>query len=140
MAPAGGLGDWAGFARGVIEIAKAGIGIGLEDPGMREVIAAAEALTGRVISWRATTRRPGDPPVLVANPSLAAELLGWRARLSDLTTIIQTSLAWHKILLDNCGRHLADCEGCPRDRSDVDRYHPDTPGRPRRETLTAVDD
>jgi UDP-arabinose 4-epimerase len=67
---------------------------------VREVIAAAEALTGRVISWRATTRRPGDPPVLVANPSLAAELLGWRARLSDLTTIIQTSLAWHKSLLD----------------------------------------
>jgi UDP-glucose-4-epimerase GalE len=67
---------------------------------VREVIAAAEALTSRVISWRATTRRPGDPPVLVANPSLASELLDWRARLSDLTTIIQTSLAWHKSLLD----------------------------------------
>jgi UDP-glucose-4-epimerase GalE len=67
---------------------------------VREVIAAAEALTGRRISWRATARRPGDPPVLVADPSLAAELLGWHARLSDLTTVIQSSLAWHKSLLD----------------------------------------
>ena len=34
VAPAGSLGDWAGFALGVVEIAKAGIGIGLEDPGV----------------------------------------------------------------------------------------------------------
>jgi len=34
VAPAGSLGDRAGFALGVIEIAKAGIGVGLEDPGI----------------------------------------------------------------------------------------------------------
>jgi hypothetical protein len=34
MAPAGRLGDRAGPARGIVEIAKAGISIGLEDPGI----------------------------------------------------------------------------------------------------------
>jgi len=40
-------------------------------------------------------RRPGDPPELVADPALAAEKLGWRARVSDLDTIVRTATAWH---------------------------------------------
>jgi len=62
---------------------------------VREVIRAAEAVSGKSIPCRETARRPGDPPVLVADPGLAAELLGWRARLSDLETIVRTALAWH---------------------------------------------
>ncbi len=61
-----------------------------------EVIAAAEAVSGRKIPWRAAPRRAGDPPALVADPSRAAALLGWRAELSDLDTIIATALAWHR--------------------------------------------
>lgn len=63
---------------------------------VREVIAAAEAVSGRAIQWRDAARRPGDPPVLVADPSLAAEKLGWRAHRSDLATIIRTAFAWHE--------------------------------------------
>jgi UDP-arabinose 4-epimerase len=63
---------------------------------VREVIAAAEAASGRAIQWRDAARRPGDPPVLVADPSLAAEKLGWRAHRSDLATIIRTAFAWHE--------------------------------------------
>ena len=62
---------------------------------VREVIRAAEAVSGRSIPCRETARRPGDPPVLVADPGLAAELLGWRAQVSDLETIVRTALAWH---------------------------------------------
>jgi UDP-arabinose 4-epimerase len=62
---------------------------------VREVIRAAEAVTGKPIPCRETARRPGDPPVLVADPGLAAELLGWRARVSDLDTIVRTALAWY---------------------------------------------
>lgn len=68
---------------------------------VREVIRVAEAVSGRRIAWRDTARRPGDPPVLVADPSLAAKLLGWRARVSDLETIMQTALAWHTRLADH---------------------------------------
>ena len=62
---------------------------------VREVIRAAEAVSGKSIPCCETARRPGDPPVLVADPGLAAELLGWRARISDLETIVRTALAWH---------------------------------------------
>jgi UDP-arabinose 4-epimerase len=63
---------------------------------VREVIRAAEAVSGKPVPYRETARRPGDPPVLVADPSLAAELLGWRAQISDLDTIVRTALAWHE--------------------------------------------
>jgi UDP-arabinose 4-epimerase len=63
---------------------------------VREVIAAAEAVSGRTVPRRNAARRAGDPPILVADPSLAAEQLGWRARHSDLQTIIRTAFAWHE--------------------------------------------
>lgn len=62
---------------------------------VREVIAAAERISGRRVPFRAAPRRPGDPPVLVADARLAAERLGWQPRLSDLDTILGTALAWH---------------------------------------------
>jgi len=62
---------------------------------VREVVQAAEAVGGKPIPCRETARRPGDPPILVADPGLAAELLGWNSSLSDLDTIVRTALAWH---------------------------------------------
>jgi UDP-arabinose 4-epimerase len=62
---------------------------------VREVIAAAKAVSGRNVPARDAPRRPGDPPVLVADPSLAYETLGWRARHSGIESIIATALAWH---------------------------------------------
>ena len=67
---------------------------------VREVVRVAEAISGRRIPCRETARRPGDPPVLVADPRLAVEVLGWRPRMSDLDTIIRTALAWHTSLTD----------------------------------------
>jgi UDP-arabinose 4-epimerase len=62
---------------------------------VREVIAAAEAVAGKPVPRREAARRPGDPPALVADPARAAQLLGWRAEMSDIETIIRTALAWH---------------------------------------------
>ena len=62
---------------------------------VREVIATAAAVSGRKIEVRDAPRRPGDPPALVADPSLAAQALGWRASRSSLETIIRTAFAWH---------------------------------------------
>ena len=61
---------------------------------MREVIAAVERIAGRPVPRREVARRPGDPPELVADPALAHARLGWRARHSDLDTIVSTALAW----------------------------------------------
>jgi UDP-arabinose 4-epimerase len=62
---------------------------------VREVIEAAERITGRPAPLRETARRPGDPPVLVADPSHAREVLGWLPQHSDLDNIICTAWAWH---------------------------------------------
>jgi UDP-arabinose 4-epimerase len=62
---------------------------------VREVIAAAERVTGRHIARREMPRRPGDPPVLVADVARARALLGWSARLSSLDGILGSAWAWH---------------------------------------------
>jgi UDP-arabinose 4-epimerase len=63
---------------------------------VREIIAAVAAAVGHAVPTREAPRRDGDPPALVADASLAASLLGWRAECSDLATIIRTALAWER--------------------------------------------
>jgi len=63
---------------------------------VREVIAAAERVTGRRIPRRESARRPGDPAALVADPGRARAVLGWTPRHSDLDTLIATAWAWHR--------------------------------------------
>jgi UDP-arabinose 4-epimerase len=71
---------------------------------VREVIRAVESLIGKAVPCREVARRPGDPPILVADPSRAAELLGWHARISDLDTIVRTALVWHQSRSSSSGR------------------------------------
>ncbi|MQX36374.1 UDP-glucose 4-epimerase GalE [Roseospira navarrensis] len=63
---------------------------------VREVVAAVERITGRTVPVRVLSRRPGDPPELVANASNAARVLGFRPTLSDLDTIAGTAWRWHQ--------------------------------------------
>jgi len=62
---------------------------------VREVIAVAERVSGRRIPVKETARRPGDPPVLFADPTRAEAILGWRARTTELEDIIRTAWRWH---------------------------------------------
>lgn len=58
---------------------------------IREILEATERLTGRSVPVRVKPRRAGDPPLLYADPSEAAQKLGFRAMHSDLDTIIRTA-------------------------------------------------
>jgi UDP-glucose 4-epimerase len=58
---------------------------------VKQVVAAVERITGHKVPTHITARRPGDPPELVADPSLAEKLLKWKAKRS-LDEIIST--AW----------------------------------------------
>jgi len=60
-----------------------------------EVIDAVERVTGRKVPKRLVARRAGDPPELVADPTKANTLLGWKPKLSDIDSIIRTAWAWH---------------------------------------------
>lgn len=63
---------------------------------VREIIRGAERVTGRTIATRMESRRPGDPPVLVADASRAMNLLGWSPRRSGIETILETAWRWHQ--------------------------------------------
>ncbi len=60
---------------------------------VREVISAVEEVTGNPVPLRLCPRRPGDPPALVADPSLAESLLDWKAKRS-LQESVSTAWNW----------------------------------------------
>ncbi|HEY0478436.1 MAG TPA: UDP-glucose 4-epimerase GalE [Kofleriaceae bacterium] len=59
---------------------------------VREVLDTAARVLGRPVPHAFAPRRAGDPPQLVADPSEAGRLLGWRPERSDLATIIEDAL------------------------------------------------
>lgn len=63
---------------------------------VREVIREVERVGSRPVPTREAPRRPGDPPILVADPSKASQVLGWRPRYADMETIVGDALRWHE--------------------------------------------
>jgi UDP-glucose 4-epimerase len=61
---------------------------------VQEVVELCRKVTGHEIPVRATARREGDPPALVADTTLAERTLGWKARHS-MKEIIESAWAWH---------------------------------------------
>ena len=61
---------------------------------INEVIGRARDITGKPIAANAEARRPGDPPILVADASLARTALNWSPRHSDLSNIIENAWSW----------------------------------------------
>ena len=77
------------FAEGPSGAFNLGTGIG---HSVREVLAAVARVTGHAVPQREAPRRPGDPPILVADPARAKLLLRWSPVMSDLDTIVATAL------------------------------------------------
>jgi UDP-glucose 4-epimerase len=61
-----------------------------------EIINAAEQVIGQKIPYESCNRRPGDPPILVADASLAKKELKWRPQYTDITEILRTAWDWHR--------------------------------------------
>lgn len=61
-----------------------------------EVIAAARRVTGHAIPVRDDMRRAGDPPVLVADATLARNELGWQPMYADIDSIIAHAWQWEQ--------------------------------------------
>jgi UDP-glucose 4-epimerase len=70
------------------------LGCGGDGWTVREVIRAAEAVTGRAIPVQLAPRRAGDPAVLVAGSARARAELGWRPRHGTLEEMIGSAWAW----------------------------------------------
>lgn len=59
-----------------------------------EVIKAVERVTGRPVRIEPGARRAGDPPALLASSRMAAQVLRWSRRCSDLDQIVRSAYAW----------------------------------------------
>ncbi|MGB9861034.1 MAG: UDP-glucose 4-epimerase GalE [Candidatus Bipolaricaulaceae bacterium] len=78
-------------AGGKSGIYNLGIGRGYS---VREVIEVCRKVTGREIPVREGPRRPGDPAVLVADPTRAQEELGWKPVYTALEPLVETAWRW----------------------------------------------
>ncbi|WP_209427589.1 UDP-glucose 4-epimerase GalE [Pararhodobacter sp. SW119] len=84
--------DWLAAGRGS-RVFNLGTGTGFS---VREVIDAAEAVTGRKVPYRTGPRRGGDATRLVSGSRRAAEELGWAPRRSTLEQMIGDAWNWHR--------------------------------------------
>lgn len=80
----------SGGASGVF---NAGTGSGFS---VRQVIDAAERVTGRKVPWVMGPRRGGDPPSLVADSSKLRNQLGWKPSIPGLDDIIASAWAFDR--------------------------------------------
>jgi UDP-glucose 4-epimerase len=80
-----------------------GTGVGVS---VKEIITAAEEITGKTVPVHYGPRREGDPAMLVADPTLAKELLGWEASHRDVRDMIRPAWLW--LSGPNAGRFPAN--------------------------------
>ncbi len=63
---------------------------------VKEVVDVARAVASHPIPVRESSRREGDPPVLVASSERIKKELGWKPRYDDLKIIVETAWGWMK--------------------------------------------
>jgi UDP-glucose 4-epimerase len=74
---------------------KLNLGIG-RGYSVREVIDSCRRITGHKIPADIGLRRPGDPPELIADSTLAQRTLDWKPRYADIDAIVTTAWRWHQ--------------------------------------------
>ena len=76
--------------------ASATFNVGTERPAsVKEVLAAVERVTGRVVPRLSAPRRSGDPPALYASAARIRADLGWVPRHVVLDDIVADAWRWH---------------------------------------------
>jgi UDP-glucose 4-epimerase len=63
---------------------------------VRDVVSAAEQVSGSKIRVNAGPRRAGDPAVLVASSQKIRQDLGWHPKFPELTSIIESAWRWRQ--------------------------------------------
>jgi len=62
-----------------------------------QIIQAVESRLGLKVRIERTSRRPGDPPVLIASGNQARSDLGWNPNHSSLENIVDTAVRWSEV-------------------------------------------
>ena len=63
---------------------------------VKEIIAAAEKVTGQKIKTEIGARRAGDPAQLIASADKAKKILHWTPQFTSVEKIIETAWNWYK--------------------------------------------
>jgi len=58
---------------------------------VREIVDAARRISGKNFEVKESPRRAGDPAKLVASSAYAASVLGWKAKHSDVETLVRST-------------------------------------------------
>ena len=77
-------------------VENGGGGSSVAAPVVREVLDALQRVSGQKLTIREGERRPGDPPILVAQADRINNVLGWSARYDDLDVIVEHSFNWER--------------------------------------------
>ncbi len=81
------------YLEGGGETVSMNLGVG-HGYSVKQIIEAAERVTGRPVPVRRAPRRPGDPPELVADATLARRLLKFDPQWTDIDAIISSAWRW----------------------------------------------
>lgn len=65
---------------------------------VREITAAVKTASGVDFPVRESTRRPGDPPLLVADPTRIKTTMAWKPRHDDIREIALSAYQWERTL------------------------------------------
>ncbi|MBX2850855.1 MAG: UDP-glucose 4-epimerase GalE [Phycisphaeraceae bacterium] len=68
-----------------------------------QIIEAGRDVTGHAIPAEMGPRRPGDPPMLYADPSKIKNELGWQAKCTDIKQMVADAWGWFKNNPDGYG-------------------------------------
>ena len=68
-----------------------------------QIIEAGREVTGHAIPAEMSPRRPGDPPMLYADPSKIKNELGWQAKCTDIKQMVADAWQWFKNNPDGYG-------------------------------------
>lgn len=63
---------------------------------VREIVDACRDITGHQIPEQIGPRREGDPAELVADASMAKDVLGWVPKYTEIHSIVETAWLWHQ--------------------------------------------
>jgi UDP-glucose 4-epimerase len=63
---------------------------------VREILDAVTRVIGREPPSRTTARRPGDPPMLVADASAARRVLHFAPKWTEIDAIVLSAWEWHR--------------------------------------------
>ncbi len=81
--------------RGESHVLNCGYGRGFS---VRQVLDTVQRVSGESFKINEAPRRPGDPPILIAEKTRIQELLGWQPRYDDLELICRTAFEWESKL------------------------------------------